>query len=326
MAADEVFPVIIDTDPGIDDALALLLALGSQTPCAEGRQLKVEGLSIVCGNGCDARTLGANARLVLRLAGCEGVPVSLGEPKQGLTGATHVHGEDGMGNCAEKYERRPSDFEAFDARLPAEFIYQTCAAAPGQVTILCIGPLTNLAAALAAHPDLPALAKEVVVMGGAVGARRGNRTPTAEANFFDDPESAQAVLTAGFAKLVLAGLDVTHQTDVGVLREGCKEQLGEVPRARFIWDICEHYMEVYRGFGQSIAPAHDAVPAMYLVRPDLFTSQRVRVEVETAGSLTKGMSVADWKGQWGKEPNCEVLLTVDAEGFTRAFVSAISRL
>eukprot|EP00435_Cladocopium_sp_Y103_P047231 s1930_g13.t2 len=261
--------IIIDTDPGVDDALAILLALASRD------SLCVEGLSIALGNGKDIRALGSNAKLLLRLANAS-VPVSLGEVPEGdHQGAVVsrkgmkpqlVHGADHMGNVGE-----------------------------------------------------------VVVMGGAFGERRGNRTPCAEANFFDGPEAAQAVLTADFRKVVLAGLDITHQTDMRVLRQACVES--PAPLSQFVWDLCENFMNVYHDWGETFAPAHDTVPIMYLLRPDLFEGQEVRVEVETQGSLTRGMSVADWKGQWGKAANCVVLRRIlDPDAYTQTFVDAIGRL
>ncbi|CAJ1419204.1 unnamed protein product, partial [Effrenium voratum] len=321
--------IIIDTDPGVDDALAILLALG----CPE---LQVEALSIAMGNGKDIRALGSNAKLLLRLANAETVPVSLGAQPEGdvSEGATVkrrgmkeqlVHGADHMGNVGVKYGKRDADYSGFH-QLPApELIYDVCKRHPGEVTLVCIASLHNVASALQEHPDLPELVREVVIMGGAFGERRGNRTPSAEANFFDGPEAAQAVLTAGFRRVVLAGLDITHQTDMLPLRKACKES--SLPLSQFIWDLCENFITVYHDWGETLAPAHDAVPIMYLVHPDLFEGEEVRVEVETAGVITKGMSIADWKGQWGKPPNCLLLRQIrDQPAFYRAFVGAMQRL
>mmetsp|Transcript_4999 Transcript_4999/g.13789 ORF Transcript_4999/g.13789 Transcript_4999/m.13789 type:complete len:389 (-) Transcript_4999:133-1299(-) len=320
--------ILIDTDPGVDDALALLLAMGSD-------ELQIEGLTIVFGNGKDIRVLGANAKLVARLAGLESLPVSLGATPavdngtegaaKGRAGGVLVHGCDNLGNVAAKYGRCDADFSEFHALRAPEFIYQVCAQYPGEVTLVCIGPLRNLAAALESHPDLPFLVQEVVIMGGAFGARRGNRTPAAEANFIDDPEAARAVLRANFRKVVVAGLDVTHQTDTRLLCKSCSD--ANLPLSNFVWDVCEHYANIYRGWGETVAPAHDTAPVMYLLRPDLFDSKHVRVEVETRGEFTRGMSVADWRGQWGKEPNCIVLTSiVDKDAYSRVFVEAVARL
>ena len=317
--------IIIDTDPGIDDALAILLALGAEN-------ISVEALTIVCGNGTDITKLGANAKLLTRSAGHPNVPVSLGNaPLDDFAAATapnHVHGDDGLGNVASKYGRTTADFTGFHPKLAGQFIADACAESPGEITLVCIGPLSNLAAALALRPDLPALVREVVVMGGAVhGELRGNRTPAGEANFVSDPEAAQTVLTAGFRNLVLADLGVTHQTDVCTLRETLCKALPDSALAKMIHEFTQCFTQCYlERFGAPNAPAHDVCAVMYLVRPEIFSKRACRVEVETEGTLTRGMSVPDWKGKWGKSHNCEVLMTVDLEGFADEYVSAIRRL
>ncbi|CAE7353717.1 URH2 [Symbiodinium sp. KB8] len=301
--------ILIDTDPGVDDALAILLASGSP-------ELKLEGLSIAFGNGKDIAALGSNAKMLLRLVGLTETPVALGaQPdlhdgeagamvsREGMKKAL-VHGEDHMGNVSAKYGKDASDRTGFHELAAPEFIYEMCKCSlncsPREITLVCIGPLHNLAAALDSHPDLPQLLREVVIMGGAFGERRGNRTPSAEANFFDGPEAAQAVLTAGFERLVLAGLDITHQTDMLVLRKECLESGSAL--SQFVWELCENFINVYH----AALPVRSAIIAVmmasvYLLRPDLFESQKVRVEVETRGEITRGMSIADWKGQWGKD-------------------------
>ncbi|OLP78112.1 Inosine-uridine preferring nucleoside hydrolase [Symbiodinium microadriaticum] len=284
----------IRRDRGVDDALAILLASGSP-------ELKLEG---------------SNAKMLLRLVGLTETPVALGaQPdlhdgeagamvsREGMKKAL-VHGEDHMGNVSAKYGKDASDRTGFHELAAPEFIYEMCKCSlncsPREITLVCIGPLHNLAAALDSHPDLPQLLREVVIMGGAFGERRGNRTPSAEANFFDGPEAAQAVLTAGFERLVLAGLDITHQTDMLVLRKECLESGSAL--SQFVWELCENFINVYH----AALPVRSAIIAVmmasvYLLRPDLFESQKVRVEVETRGEITRGMSIADWKGQWGKD-------------------------
>ncbi|CAE7631715.1 unnamed protein product, partial [Symbiodinium pilosum] len=281
----------------------------------------------------------SNAKLILRLAGQMKAPVALGRQPSAVgdhddAGAvvsregmkkTLVHGEDHMGNVSAKYGKCAADRTGFHELDAPEFIYELCKRYPRDITLVCIGPLHNLAAALDAHPDLPELLREVVIMGGAFGERRGNRTPSAEANFFDDPDAAQAVLTAGFEHLILAGLDITHQTDMLVLRKACLQSGSSL--SQFVWDLCENFISVYHDWGETLAPAHDTVPIMYLLRPDLFESQSVRVEVETKGEITRGMSIADWKGQWNKPKNCTVLRKItDRDEFYRVFVRAIARL
>jgi len=318
--------IIIDTDPGIDDALALFLAFGSPS-------IVVEGLTIVCGNGKDITKLGANAKLLARVAGHADVPVCLGdaaldEGEDAQEVPVHVHGEDGLGDCAARFGRTEADFAEFHPKSAAQFIVDACSASPGEITLVAIGPLSNVAAALTLCPELPQLVREVVIMGGAVhGELRGNRTPAAEANFVGDPEAAQAVLTAGFRSVVLADLGVTHQTDVAALCEACTQALPDSATVQMIHAVCQCFIDCYiKTFGASSAPAHDVVTVMYMIRPDLFTTKPARVEVELQGTLTRGMSVVDWKGRWRKAVNCSVLMTVDAEGFVHEFVAAMRRL
>ena len=153
------------------------------------------------------RQLGANARLIARVAQVADVKVFLASPLASadtdhdspcveINSADQVHGADCLGNAAAEQGQTEADFQDFPDTSASDFIFNTCAASPGEITLVCIGPLTNLAACLAAHPELPGLVQEVVLMGGALhGELRGNRTPTAEANFDDNPEAAQAVLT-----------------------------------------------------------------------------------------------------------------------------------
>lgn len=328
--------VIIDTDPGVDDTFALLLALGS------AHAITVEGVTIVPGNGKSPQQLGANARLIARTAGVPDLPIFLASPKTAagasvanadpcvrINGPDQVHGADSLGNAAAALGQTDADFADFPETDAVEFIFNTCASAPGEITIVCIGPLINLAACLAEHPELPSLVHQVVVMGGAVhGELRGNRTPTAEANFYDDPEAAQAVFTAGFSNLVLADLGVTHQTDLKVLTESCVSQLPAGSKAvQLIDSVSSCYINCYLSiFKMPVAPAHDVVCVMYLLRPDIFEEAAARVEVETKGELTRGMSVVDWRGNWGRPNNCQVLMKVDFEQFVQEFVKAIGNL
>jgi len=318
--------IIIDTDPGVDDALAILLAFAS-------KEVIVEGLTIVCGNGKNIKQLGANAKLLARKAGHDDVPVCLGdapldEGEAAQDVPVHVHGEDGLGGVANKFGRTEADFDGFSAQLAAPFIVEMCKASPSEITLVCIGPLSNVAAALALCPELPKLVREIVIMGGCVhGELRGNRTPAAEANFVGDPEAAQAVLTAGFDSVILADLGITHQTDMCTMREKCVAALPHSDVARMIYEVSQAFIDTYlKTFAQPVAPAHDVVAVMYLVRPELFTRKVARVEVELTGTLTRGMSVADWKGRWGKPMNCEVLMSVEREQFESEFVEAMRRL
>ena len=316
--------IIIDTDPGVDDALAILLAFAAPN-------LTVEGLTIACGNGKDITKLGANANFLARAAGFAGVPVCLGDASLDEAEAAqevpvHVHGEDGLGDMAQQMGRIDADFAGFHPSSAAQFIVDTCTASPGEITIVAIAPLSNVAAALALCPALPQLARELVIMGGAVhGELRGNRTAAAEANFAADPEAAQRVMTASFRSIVLADLGVTHQTDICALREACMREAPDSTITKLIYAVSECYVDCYlKTFRQPSAPAHDVVAVMFLIRPELFSKRPARVEVELTGTLTRGMSVVDWNGRWKRATNCEVLMTVmDTEQFTAAFAAAM---
>jgi purine nucleosidase len=290
--------------------------------------------------------LGINANICLRLAGMgPGVKVYLGDGKPvaevEITEASHagvdVHGLDSLGEARPPTE--PSDLK-FGQLSAKDFIYKRCSELPGQVTLVTLGPLTNVASCLREHPDLPSLVKRIVIMGGAVLEKRGNRTPSSEANFADDPLAASEVLCAGFQDLVLAPLDVTHQLDLLALRTALGETDGEL--AAFCHDISHFYCSAYFKLGHSGVPVHDPVsacayltvvfvqachplgrtlaaaapfllimallasqpdvqqvPIAYMLKPSLFQWRDVRVDVETEGRITSGMSVADWTGQTG---------------------------
>lgn len=330
--------VIIDTDPGVDDALAILFAFGA-------RNIVVEGLTIVCGNGKDIATLGANARLLLSLANYGDTPVSLGKTADVALDQTeaaqdipvYVHGRDGLGNVAERFGRSDAHFNNFHSVPAAQFIVDTCRQSPGEITLVCVGPLSNIKDALELCPELPTLVQEIVIMGGAVhGERRGNRTPAAEANFACDPESADKVFSS-FSNIVLADLGITHQTNIDDLRQAVTKNAaafisdsdqGLSKVAEFIFAMCEVYIDCYLNiFKQPHAPAHDVVAMMYVVHPELFVVKQARVEIEVQGKLTRGMSVADWGGvKWKRPVNCSVLTKVDASKFVGHYVEAIGRL
>ncbi|CAE7473820.1 URH2 [Symbiodinium necroappetens] len=263
----------IRRDRGVDDALAILLASGSP-------ELKLEG---------------SNAKMLLRLVGLAETPVALGaQPdlhdgeagamvsREGMKKAL-VHGEDHMGNVSAKYGKDASDRTGFHELAAPEFIYEMCKCSlncsPREITLVCIGPLHNLAAALDLHPDLPQLLREVVIMGGAFGERRGNRTPSAEANFFDGPEAAQAVLTAGFERLVLAGLDITHQTDMLVLRKECLESGSAL--SQFVWELCENFINVYH----AALPVRSAIIAVMMASVRLILTGMVGMTGFTAAAI-----------------------------------------
>ena len=188
----------------------------------------------------------------------DGKPIAEVEITEASHAGVDVHGVDSLGEARPLTV--PSDL-VFGTLSAKDFIYKRCADLPGQVTLVTLGPLTNVASCLREHPDLVRLVKRVVMMGGAVLEKRGNRTPSAEANFADDPTAAQEVLAAGFADVVVAPLDVTHQLDLLAMREDLRQQDGEL--AGFCYDISRFYSAAYFKLNHSAVPIHDPVSACF---------------------------------------------------------------
>ena len=262
-------PVIIDTDPGIDDAMAIFLALAAP-------ELAVLGLTTVYGN-CAVDVATRNALALLEIAGRTDVPVARGAAAPVATtylGAIpHIHGQDGLGDSGLLAEPagRPLDLSA------AEFL---CRHAPG-ATILALGPLTNLALALRLRPDLDTVVRQVVVMGGNALVP-GNATPAAEANMLNDPEAADVVLGARWP-VTMVGLDVTHEVVLAGARLDAVTGR-DTPTARLL----KSAIAFYRGFLARVSGIdgiylHDPTAAAYLLDPDLFRTERWPIRVETQG-------------------------------------------
>ncbi len=307
--------ILIDTDPGVDDAMALLLAVASP-------ELDVLGVTTVFGNGADVSTMSRNALAVLSLAGRTDIPVATGAatplvaPYPGRGKA--VHGENGLGGVAIPDSRRGPE-----AQPAARFIIEQCRAHAGEITLVTLAPLTNVALALRLEPRLPELVKEVVVMGGAVNVG-GNITPAAEANIYNDPEAARIVFNAGWP-IVMAGMNVTCQVRVAEAYLAALAQAGN-RAGRFIDAAAQAYLAFYRSEGEDGICMHDVHTIMYLIQPDLYRSTAVTVDVELQGELTRGQTVADWRNRWGRTPQTNLLTTVDAEGFKQEFRTRIARL
>ncbi|MCR9150324.1 MAG: nucleoside hydrolase [Rhodobacteraceae bacterium] len=307
--------IIIDTDPGQDDAVAILLALASP-------ELDVLGITTVAGNVPLALTA-RNARVVCELAGRPDVPVFAGcdAPMQRpLVTAEHVHGKTGLDGIDLPAPKMPlQDIHA------VEFLVETLRAEPaGAVTLCPLGPLTNIATALARAPDIAPKIAEIVLMGGAY-FEVGNITPAAEFNIFVDPEAADIVFRSGI-NLVVVPLDVTHKALTTRPRVEAFRTLGTpVGHAVAGWtDFFERFdMAKY---GSQGAPLHDPCVIAYLLDPGLFTGRHVNVMIETRGAFTTGMTVADWWRVSGREPNAMFLGDVEAEGFYRLLTDRIGRL
>jgi len=307
--------IIIDTDPGQDDAVAILLALGSP-------ELEVLGLTAVAGNVPLPLTQ-KNARIVCELAGRSDIPVFAGcdRPlRHTLVTAEHVHGKTGLDGPQMADPVMP-----LQPQHGVDFIIDTLRAEPaGTVTLCPLGPLTNIATAFARAPDIIPRVQEIVLMGGAY-FQVGNITPAAEFNIYVDPEAAKAVFGAG-VPLVVAPLDVTHKALATAPRVAAFRALGtEVGRMVAEWtDFFERFDK--EKYGSAGAPLHDPCVIAYLLKPELFTGRHVNVEIEVDSPLTRGMTVADWWGVTDRAPNALFLGDLDAEGFFALLVERLARL
>jgi len=307
-------PIIIDCDPGQDDALAILLALASP------EELEVLAVTTVAGNVPLALTE-KNARKIVELTGRQEIPVHAGcdRPlRREMVTAEHVHGRTGL-DGAELPEPRTPVVEAH----AVDAIITGLRARPGAVTLCPLGPLTNIAMAMQRAPDIVDHICEIVLMGGAIG--EGNVTPAAEFNIFADPHAAAIVFEAG-ARLTMLGLDVTHQ----VL--ATPERVRAIAAANTaVSRAVVGLLEFYNIFDQTRrnrpgAPMHDPCVIAYLLRPELFAGRDCHVAIETAGEHTLGRTVVDWSGRGGGTPNATVIHQVDAEGFFSLLTERLARL
>lgn len=290
--------IIIDTDVGVDDAMAILLALRSP-------ELHVEALTSVFGNVGLPQTT-RNCLTVLEVAGRGDVPVYQGcdRPLLGSQrGPAPVHGDDGLGNAGFPPPRgRVAPGHAVD------FLRRAVLAAPGEITLVAIGPLTNVALALRLEPGLAQALAGLVVMGGSV-RQGGNVTPAAEFNLYEDPDAAHVVFTSG-APLVMVGLDVTNHVILG--GADLERLLGAPnPLAAFIRRIVPHYHDYHVARGVAGITMHDSCAVAYAIDPTLFEVRRLHVAVERTGEHTAGATVADFRGRHGP-PNATVCLAADA--------------
>jgi inosine-uridine nucleoside N-ribohydrolase len=303
--------VILDCDPGHDDAIALLLALGSPA------EIELLGVTTVSGNQTLGKTT-ANAIRVLDHVGREDVPVAAGAPRPLVRErrvAENVHGETGLdGPDLPPPSRRPAPEHAID------WIAQALAASPEPVTLVPTGPLTNVALFLARYPELEPNIERIVLMGGAVGP--GNVTPAAEFNIWADPEAAARVFTSGI-DLTMVGLDVTHQA---LMTSAHAERVGRAGRAgTLVAELYAFYSRFHRDeYGWEGAPIHDAVALAHVIDPTLLQTRHCGVLVDTGPELSRGRTYVDLRGRWA--PNCHVALGIDAERFLELLIERISSL
>jgi len=306
--------IILDCDPGHDDAIAILLAAG----CDE---IELTAITTVAGNQTlDKTTL--NARRVCTVAGLHDVPVYAGcdRPLLGpqIT-APEIHGESGLDGPVFGEPTVPlRDEHAVD------YLVRTLMAEGEDITLVPTGPLTNVAAALIREPRIAARTREVVLMGGAY--TRGNRTPAAEFNIMADPEAAALVFGAGWP-VTMVGLDLTHQA---LATPAVVERIRAVDSgvSRMVTDLLDFFGASYRASEGIHAgpPVHDPCAVARVAVPGLVTVRDAFVAVETKGEWTSGMTVTDFRGNLGRPVNAQVATTLDVDGFWDLVVGALASL
>jgi len=307
--------IIIDTDPGQDDAAAIMLALGSP-------EIEVLGITAVAGNVPLALTA-RNARIVCEMCERSDVKVFAGADRplrRARVTAEHAHGKSGLDGPALFEPSMPlHDGHAVD------FLVETVMReAPGTVSLSAIGPLTNIALALQREPAVAGRLKQIVLMGGGYFAQ-GNITPSAEFNIYVDPDAAAIVFASG-APLVMMPLDVTHKVLATLPRVGRIRAIGN--RAAIALAEMLSFYERFNveKYGSDGAPLHDPTTIAWLLDPDLFQGRSCNVEIETQSDLTRGATVVDWWGVTGRSRNALVIRDVDADGFFELLTERLANL
>ena len=308
-------PIIIDTDPGQDDAIALLLALASP-------ELEVLGVTAVAGNVPLSLTE-PNARKVCELAGRPDMKVFAGCSRpmlRPLVTAEEVHGKTGLDG-----PDLPEPTMPLQPQHAVDWIVDTLMAAEdGSITLCPVGPLTNIAMAIVKEPRILPKIDEIVLMGGGF-FEGGNTTPTAEFNIYVDPHAAHVVFTSG-VKLTMHPLDVTHKA---LMNDAWIQKLRDLDTP--VGTAAAEMLTFYERFdmdkyGEAGGPLHDPCVIAYLLKPELFGGKHCNVRIETMSETTMGSTVVDWWGVTGLEPNCTVINQIDAQGFYALILERLARL
>lgn len=308
--------IIIDTDPGQDDAVAILLALASPD------ELDVLGVVAVAGNVSLAQNA-INALKVVELSGRKDIPVFAGTPRpmrRTSVTAEHVHGDTGLNG-----PDLPAPKLQLERRHGVDFIIDTLMREEkGTVTLCTLGPLTNIGMALVKEPRIAERIGEIVMMGGAY-FEVGNITPAAEFNIYVDPEAADIVMRSG-APITILPLDVTHMIQSTPDRLAAIKALGN-PSGEAVHAMLS-FSEGFdlKKYGWTGAPLHDPTVIAYLLQPDLFEGRHCNVAIETASELTVGMTVVDYWHVTDRTPNANYLRTGNAEGFYKLLNERLARL
>lgn len=305
--------VILDCDPGHDDVFAIWLAAGDP-------RLDLRAITTVGGNGQLAHTT-YNARVACTVAGITGVPIAAGSDTplvRTLQPAEHIHGANALGG-----PELPEPTVDLDGRSALELIRDTLDAADEPVTIIATGPLTNIALLVRTYPDRLAKVEQVVWMGGSTG--RGNESPYAEFNAWADPEAISIVLGSGL-RFSMVGLNVTHQT---LVTKDVLARIGAIGNAtaRFGVEVLEFFNSTYAvAEGMPAAPLHDPVAVALAMAPDVVQTVHTRLDVELAGTETRGATCVDLLGRRDRPANAHVATGVDVERFWQLVEDAVGKL
>ncbi|CAM5382524.1 nucleoside hydrolase [Mycolicibacterium aubagnense] len=307
--------IIIDTDPGQDDAVAILLALASP-------ELDVVGITAVAGN-VPLRLTEKNALKICELAGRRDVRVFSGAIRplvRQLVTAEHVHGKTGLDG-----PDLPEPTMKLQEQHAVDFIVEMLMREePGTITLCPLGPLTNIALALVREPKIAPRIKEIVLMGGGF-FEGGNVTPAAEFNIYVDPHAADVVFRSG-VPIVVMPLDVTHKALTTAKRVEAFRKMGSKvgDATASLLDFFERFDE--EKYGTDGGPLHDPCVIAYLLKPELFKGRHCNVSVETASDLTMGMTVIDWWGVTDRPKNATVMRDIDLDGFFGLLTERLGRL
>ena len=305
-------PVILDVDPGHDDAVAIMMACGSPG-------LDLLAVTTVAGNATLPKTT-RNALRVLSLIGRTDVPVAAGASGplvRELSTAEDIHGESGM----DGPEIPEATFEP-DERGAVELVADTLGKAAEPVALIPLGPLTNIAALLRRHPDLKEKISRVSLMGGSIGL--GNTTPAAEFNIYVDPEAAREVFESGLP-ITMSGLDVTHQAGAGRAERDRLRGLGGI--GELVAGSLDFFAGAYqRSFGFDAPPLHDPVAVAAILQPGVLETRPMNVEIECESDLTRGETVCDLHGVTGRRANADVGVELNREAFFDLLHDSLGRL
>lgn len=307
--------IILDVDTGIDDAFAILYAV-------ESKKLDILGITGVNGN-VPIDYVMKNTRKILKFMGREDIRTYRGASRPLMTEAHHefqVHGSDGIGNALDHISVEPEEPTMF----APDFMIEQAEKHQGDITLIMVGPLTNLALAVRKEPRLVEWVNEVVIMGGLVSrAGMGNKLPNSEFNIFADAEAAKIVFHSGL-NVKMVGLDVTHKTFL------TRERMEDLKGTKY-YDFLVESSEVFRGFSKKRyridgCALHDPLTIGVVIDPSIVETARHFVEVETNSELNYGQTICDFRNLWNKEPNLEVCLDVEHEKFIDMFIDTLQQV